>query len=1150
MAGIQQFIERWQKSSAAERSNFQPFMQELCEELGLPRPNPATENEADNDYVFERTVVFRHDDGSQTTGRIDLYKRGCFVLEGKQSKKRESDPRARQLVQLGLQLGEASFTRTGSGKREGRGWDAVMAAAKQQAESYAKALPREDGWPPFIIVVDVGNVIEVYADFSLQGKHYSQFPDRQSYRIAMDDLAKPGVLERLRAIWNDPLSLDPARHTAKVTREIAELLALLSKSLERRKYSPASVAGFLMRCLFTMFAEDVGLLKPNAFLSLLKAHRGKADQLHLALPHLWQAMNSGGYSPTLGETILRFNGGLFQDTNAIPLDEQDLNWLIFAAKRDWTNVEPAIFGTLLERALDDKERHKLGAHYTPRVYVERLVVPTIIEPLTEDWRTVQTEAADFLKRNEKDKALSIVKAFHQRLCDTRVLDPACGTGNFLYVSMELMKRLEGEVLEMLADLGDDQYLLEMDRHTVDPHQFLGLEINPRAVAIAELVLWIGYLQWHFRTRGKVMPAEPVLKAFANIRKQDAVLEYDRQETLRDKKGHPLTRWDGVTKKFHPITGEEIPDPDAQIELHKYVNPRPAKWPKADFVVGNPPFIGGKDLRQELGDGYAEALWKSRPHMPGGADFVTYWWDTAADLTAEKAITRFGLISTNSITQTFSRRVIARHLEARMPVSIVFAIPDHPWLKAADRAAVRIAMTVAEAGKKQGHLHEVISEGDLNTDSPRVDIDDRTGKIGANLTIGANVAAAMPLLANDKLSSPGYKLHGAGFVVSPTEAAGLGLGRVKGMEQHILSYRNGRDLTSRPRGVMVIDMFGLSAQQVQDRFPTVYQRILEHVKPERDHNNRPSYKKNWWIFGEPRTELRAALHGLKRYVATVETEKHRMFEFLSAQTAPDNMLVCIADDDAYVLGTLSSRIHVIWALAAGGTLEDRPRYNKTVCFDPFPFPAATEAQKARIRALGERLDAFRKERLAEHKSLAMTKLYNVLEKLRKGDTLDEKDKDIHEFGLVSVLKQIHDELDAAVVDAYGWPNDLSDEQILERLVALNKERAAEERKGLVRWLRPEFQAPKEAARKPQQVEAELIAADVATVKPNFPKTPAEQVSAVRALLAAEGIPIRAGELARRFKQGKRVEDRVSELLQIMAAIGQAQTENGSRYFASR
>jgi len=278
----------------------------------------------------------------------------------------------------------------------------------------------------------------------------------------------------------------------------------------------------------------------------------------------------------------------------------------------------------------------------------------------------------------------------------------------------------------------------------------------------------------------------------------------------------------------------------------------------------------------------------------------------------------------------------------------------------------------------------------------------------------------------------------------------------------------------------------------------------------------------------------------------------MFQFLGADVAPDNMLVCIANEDAYGLGVLSSHIHTTWAPRAGGWLGvgNDPRYNKTRCFDPFPFPAASDEQKAHIRTLGERLDAFRKERLAAHKALTMTKLYNVLEKERQGAALSDKEKAIHEMGLISVLKQIHDELDAAVADAYGWPRGLSDEQILEKLVALNKERAAEERKGLVRWLRPEFQAPKEAARKPVQVEAELVAAADTAAKPTFPREAPEQIAAVRSMLAGEGKPVRAGELARRFKQGKRIEPRVLDLLQIMAAIGQAQTENGSRYFAAR
>jgi SAM-dependent methyltransferase len=1148
MMSINDFINRWKKSNAAERSNFQLFMSELCDELGVPRPNPATENEAENKYVFERVVRFQHDDGSQTAGRIDLYRAGSFVLEGKQSRKRENDPRNRELVQLGLELGEASFKRTGTGKREGRSWDAVMTAAKQQAESYAKALPTNDGWPPFIIVVDVGHVIELYADFTLQGKHYAQFPDRQGYRISMDDLVRPEIQERLKAVWLSPLSLDPSLRTAIVTREIAELLALLSKSLEKRGYDAGTVATFLMRCLFTMFAEDVGLLRKDAFKDLLEQHQGRAEELHLALPHLWKAMNDGGYSPTLGHTILRFNGGLFKDGTSIPLGEQDLNWLILAAKREWKDVEPAIFGTLLERALNDRERHKLGAHYTPRAYVERLIVPTIIEPLTEDWRSIQTEAADLLNREERERALTVVRAFHAKLCNTRVLDPACGTGNFLYVALELMKRLEGEVLELLADLGDDQYLLEIGGHTVDPHQFLGLEINPRAVAIAELVLWIGYLQWHFRTRGKVMPEQPVLRAFANIRQQDAVLKSDRQEVLRDKDGNPMSRWDGITKKLHPITGMEIPDPTAKIDLVNYVNSAPADWPDAEFVVGNPPFIGNKRMIATLGEGYAKALRAAYPRVAETADFVMYWWAKAADLARANALRRFGFVTTNSITMPFNRAVIERSFRESPPLSLCYAIPDHPWSLDEDAAAVRIAMTVGQHGRQLGVLqtcHPVPGSKTYEEELGNPVI----GYIDAMLRVGPSLLSAVPLRSNSELSYMGIIPVGLGFCLEPSEMAALGISE-KRLPPVIKPYLSGRDLAQKSRSMFIIDFFGLSFETIQERYPVLLQRVLETVKPLRDTANRKNHRENWWIFGEARPGMRAALKGLTRYIGTPETSKHRWFVFMDEVVLPDQKIRVVASDDAFVLGVLSSRIHLCWALATGGTLEDRPVYNTTLCFDPFPFPKPPKHLRAKISNLAERLDTFRKGRLGANKALTMTGLYNVVEKLKAGKAVGEKDAAIYEAGLVSVLRQIHEELDAAVFEAYGWDQNLGDEQILGALVALNQSQALEERRGEVHWLRIDYQAPKDSVPMPLQLQAEFAVADISAVKPVFPKTPADQVGAVRLLLIAEGKPIRAAELARKFKQGKRVENRVFELLQIMAAIGQAQTDNGSRYFARR
>ena len=306
-------------------------------------------------------------------------------------------------------------------------------------------------------------------------------------------------------------------------------------------------------------------------------------------------------------------------------------------------MEPAIFGTLLERALDPRERHKLGAHYTPRAYVERLVMPTIIEPLRAEWQSVIAAATQLRLKGDEREALGTVRRFHQKLCSLRVLDPACGSGNFLYVTLEHLKRLEGEVLEALADLsGDDQLGLELQGVSVTPEQFLGLEVNPRAAKIAELVLWIGFLQWHFRTRGDVQPAEPVIRDFHNIENRDAVLSYDGVEPLLDDNGKPVTRWDGQIFKAHPVTGEAVPDETARVAESKYLNPRKAEWPQADYVVGNPPFIGTARMREALGNGYTEALRKTYQDMPEMSDFVMYWWHHAAELARSGKVQRFGL----------------------------------------------------------------------------------------------------------------------------------------------------------------------------------------------------------------------------------------------------------------------------------------------------------------------------------------------------------------------------------------------------------------------------------------------------------------------------------------------------------------------------
>ena len=1141
------FLADWLHADGSERANYQLFLTRLCAVLDVPLPEPATGQSEQDGYVFERRVQFRHGDGSESVGFIDLYRRGAFVLEAKKFKPGLAAP----------------------------GFDAALLRARSQAENYARALPVSEGRPPFVVVVEVGRVIEIYADFTRSGATYIPFPDPRHHRIRLEDLRDPVIRERLRAVWLDPLNLDPTRRSARVTFVIARHLAELARSLEDADHDPAVVAGFLTRCLFTCFAEDVGLLPARAFTELLDSLLHNPEPFAPLVSELWQAMDTGRFSVAIRAVLPRFNGKLFKQPEALPLNRAQLELLREAARADWQEVEPAIFGTLLERALSPGERSRLGAHYTPRAYVERLVLPTVIEPLRADWDDVRAAALTLATEGKVKAAGAEIRAFHRRLCAVRVLDPACGSGNFLYVTLEHLKRLEGEILNQLEELGDRQGLLELAGVAVDPHQLLGLEINPRAAAIAELVLWIGYLQWHFRTRGQALPPEPVLRDFGNIECRDAVLTHDGAVPVLDDHGQPLTRWDGQSNRTHPVTGEAVPDETARVPVERLINPRPAIWPDADFIVGNPPFIGAGWMRTALGEGYAEAVRAAWPEVPESADFVMYWWHQAALLTRQGKIRRFGFITTNSLRQTFNRRVVAGHLGKNPPqppfskggsqdstqspfekadsLSIAFAIPDHPWVAASDGAAVRIAMTVGIAGEAPGWLWTTISEGGADGDAIKVALTSRYGRINADLTIGADVAGAMPLRANLELSNRGVQLFGGGFIVTPEQAAALGLGRIPDLDQHIRPYRHGKDLAATPRNVMVIDLFGLSIEQVRDRFPEVYQWIVERIKPERDQNNRVAYRNHWWIFGEPRKNFRPALEGLSRYIATVETAKHRFFQFLEAAILPDNKLIAIASDDGWHLAVLSSRIHVIWALAAGSRLGETPVYVKSACFEKFPFPAASPVQQAELRIPGERLDAHRKQRQTLHPGLALTAIYNVLAQLRAGAILTPAERNIHDQGLVMVLRELHDQIDLAVLAAYGWSDliplldtdDIFAASVLERLVALNAERAEEERQGVIRWLRPAFQAPDQPAPATQTVLDADVAATrlLATLRP-WPKTLAEQARAVAEVLAEAGEAQTPVELAARF-EGAKLKP-LAAMLETLAALGRARVMDGGKF----
>ncbi|MGY0559816.1 class I SAM-dependent DNA methyltransferase [Luteimonas sp. A277] len=789
------------------------------------------------------------------------------------------------------------------------------------------------------------------------------------------------------------------------------------------------------------------------------------------------------------------------------------------------------------------------------------------------------------------------------------MDPACGSGNFLYVTLEHLKRLEGEVLNALDELDYRQTGLALDGEradaaageTVDPHNLLGIELNPRAAAIAEVVLWIGYLQWHYRTRGDVHPPQPVIRDFRNIENRDAVLAYDRVEWVTDEHGVPVTRWDGDTMKASPVTGEPVPDESARKPVEKYVNPRKAAWPEADFVVGNPPFIGNKRMRAALGDGYVEALRSVWEQVPESADFVMYWWHYAALLARRGALERFGLITTNGIRQAFNRQVLSKHMSSPdSPLSLVFVVPDHPWVDSQDGAQVRIAMTAAAAGSFNGILSTVDAEIPGANDELDVVLKRQRGRIFVDLRTGVDVASAGPLTSNVGLASRGVTLVGQGFLV-PDEHFTM----VADAGRHLKPYLTGRVLSTGAPRPMVLDFFGFDEDEVRLRAPGAYQWIVDRVKPERAQNNRATYRDRWWVFAEPRTAFRKAAAGLPRVIVTPRTAKHRFFQFEQPIVQFESEVVGIALADPIWLGVLCSSVHMAWVeanAASFGAFVGNIRYNQTRCFDPFPFPGSLLATTvdpstgstttntatrddqgafchqlvSGIRNLAEQLDAHRKRQQQAHPGLTLTGMYNVLEKLRSGEDLTPKELTFHEQGLVSVLRQLHDELDEAVLGAYGWADlaptlriahgnlpptaDVSredakrrfEEAVLERLVALNAERAVEEARGHVRWLRPEFQNP-EAERAPDQpglstTQAQPTAEQPTAVVPAkptpWPKDPIDQVRAVADLLAASPIPLSTDEIAARFTARGRWKERLPKLLEMLVALGSAQEKDGT------
>lgn len=964
----QEFVSKWAGTPLGEQQIAQAHFLDVCRLVGVELP-AAGLTEAGERFVFE--PLAQKSGGGH--GFADVYYENHFAIEYKSPAKYKD-----------------------------------LRAAYQQLLQYRIALKN----PPLLIVTDI-NTWEIHTNFPNSAEKVYRF---QHSEIASNPEAR-GWLE---AMFHAPQRLHPNRNTEQVTKEAAASFKTIADNMRDWGEAPQRIAYFLTKLVFCLFAEDIGLLPSlrgsgtGIFSDAIRQSKGKPEVFRRHLQNLFLEMNRGG--TFFGEDIRYFNGTLFNVVTVEALSPEAIASLEEAAKLDWAAIEPSIFGTLFERSLDPSKRAQLGAHYTAREDILLIIEPVLMQPLRYHWDTAQLEAAPLRERydqaqtgraraNAEKALLALRDGMLRRIRETKVLDPACGSGNFLYVALQRLMELEQEVIQHPLWAG-----FTLPLPAVHPRQLYGIEINPIAQALASIVVWIGYIQWRANNGYRGHFKEPILEELAgNIVCRDAILP-----PLHP---HP--------KSLHIIGGSS-----SSGSSGGGLGVGEVMWPPVDVIVGNPPFLGGQKMRGELGDDYYERLTQHYAgKIPGGADLVCYWYEVARQQIEVGRAKRAGLLATNSIRGGSNRQVLNRIKESG---DIFMAWSDREWIL--NGAAVRVSMV--------GFDHSVQVEKILNGVPVR--------NINSDLTASVDIASASRLQENLRLSFQGPVKVGKFDIDNDLAQKMLRTPNPSGVDNSrvIKPYRNGSDLVKALRHYWIIDFHDMDIELAKE-YEAPFAYVEQHIKPVREKNKNKKRRENWWKLGASGKEYRLAASKVKRQIFTSRVAKYRIFVWVSSRVFPGDATVAIARDDDYFFGVLHSKLHEVWSLRMGTWLGkgNDPRYTPTTTFETFPFPWAPGQEDrahpayARISAAARQLDAERSAWLgaAPHKDHTLTNLYNALQVFRGAARMRTKPA---AADFAPRLDFLHHALDAAVCAAYGWEAAVlaDEEEIVRRLLALNRARA--------------------------------------------------------------------------------------------------------------